>query len=498
MQIPIFGILYMGLSLLFCLNRKWFIYWYVLGNSLFYTTIIAIGTHTSIKPFHFNTLLMFIFFVRGKLFDRKIFKGLDVLLLISFFVWLVICFIFSFYLPNGLLVLGNSNAFKGVDALVPLQPSISDLSQLAFPLFGIFAFFVLTAFMRTQEDIKLFTRAFLWSFIPLALTVMFLFVLRNVTHSGVLLQAFFRFINVLYDRDVSDNAYNSLGDISRTFTYIGEASYTAKYYLLMMSIFITLLIYKKYSIYKKYLLIGLILFQFLLIIILGSTTAYVGFCILMCIIGYLYLRYQNRFSKKTVMSNLNFLGTNFFFLFLIGVPLCLMFLDQIIFFFNYVQETHIDKLEAAAGSGENRLNSILAGLDVFFQSPIFGVGYGKNRSNSYMIFLLSDTGLIGFALLNLFCYHLIIAPLKRLNRMPKDMRVYCLIYVTIFSSAWVIYFSFASNVAILFGWFWTIAAILAKFTTLDRLKFNEPANEEIETEPAPLKKPSYGAIQLQA
>lgn len=458
MHLSVFGVLYILLTAFFCRKRKWFTYWYVFSNTLFYTSVLTVGNFP-IKPYHISTIIMFFVFVRGNIFSRNSFKEKDTSSLFLFLTWIYITFLFSFLLSN-INVISSDQDMSDYGNLKAIHVTWGSLSQTVFPLFGIFSFFVVKSYIKSKQDIKDFTRGYVLSFIPLAITVALLFTLRNIIHAPALTQAFFSFINPTYSRNVSGNEWGSIGDIARTFTYVGEASYTAKYYLVMMSLFASLLIYRKNNVVQKSWLFFLNLFLLGLTIILGSTTGYVGFIILAVIIGFLFFRYKHEFSENGVKANSNFIGFSFIFGVLLCIPLILMFYEQISFFANYLLVNHVDKIEGDTGSGVARLNTNLIALDIFIKSPIFGVGYGHNRTNSYFTFLLSNVGIIGFVLMNFFCIYLIIMPLKKLRNMSPDLKTDCLIYVTMFIITYLINFAFSSSVAIAFGWFWTNAAIL--------------------------------------
>lgn len=180
--------------------------------------------------------------------------------------------------------------------------------------------------------------------------------------------------------------------------------------------------------------------------------------------------------KRSARSNSNYLA----FLLLSGsllvIPLLIIFNEQISFFLNYLLVNHVDKVEGDTGSGVVRLNTNLVALKVFLQSPIFGVGYGHNRSNTYFTFLLSNVGIVGFFILNFFCFYLIVMPIKKLKNMPEDLKMHTMIYAVMFIITYFVSFAFSSTVAIAFAWFWTNAAILGsivRWRKLDGMEFND-------------------------
>ena len=147
---------------------------------------------------------------------------------------------------------------------------------------------------------------------------------------------------------------------------------------------------------------------------------------------------------------------------LILIPVALIFYNEILFFINYLLVNHVSKIEGEAGSGYGRIQNNLVALDVFMKSPLFGVGYGHNRATTFLTFLLSNVGIVGFLLFNFFWFYLILMPLKKLKNMPDELKMHCMIYITMFIITYMVNFLFSSSVAIAFGWVWTNAAILGK------------------------------------
>jgi len=458
MSISVFGIIYILITLALCFKRKWFTYWFVFSNSLYYTSVLTVGDFP-VKPCYVSILVMFFVFVRSNILTRNSFRQKDISSLFLFLVWIYVSFFCSFFLKN-IQVLPSDSSLSDYSNLQMLHATWGSVTQTIFPLYGIFSYFVIKAYIKTKQDIKDFTRGYVLSFIPLVITVIVLFIFRNVIHASSLTQLFFSFIYPTYSRNVEGNTYGSIGDIARTFTYIGEASYTAKYYLVMVSLFVSMLLYKKNTNFQKTYLLFIFLLLIAMITILGSTTAYVGVIMLGLIIAFLYFRYHHIIPAPVVRSNSNFMALTTIFGFLIIIPLVLIFYDKIMFFINYLLVNNVDKIAGDEGSGVIRLGTNLIGINVFLQSPLFGVGYGHNRTTSYFSFLLSNVGIVGFLLFNFFCWYLIVMSLKKLKRMPGDLKVHCMIYVTMFIITYIINCSFSGTVAIAFGWVWSNAAIL--------------------------------------
>ena len=448
------------MSFFFLKKKRWFTYWYVFSNSLFYSSLITVGS-VDIKPYFISTLFMFFGFVRGDLFSKNSFKNKDVAALFLFLAWIVLTFPLSIFLKN-INVIPSDSQQSDVEVLHPINAKIGSIIYTLNPAFNIFSFVVVRAYIKTSQDIKDFTKGYLLSYIPLVITVIILFIFRNVIHTPALTEAFFSFINPTYKRNVSANTWGSIGDIARTFTYVGEASFTAKYYLMMMSLFAGMLLYQKNSIQKKVLLLFNLLLILILITLLGSTTGYVGFFILLGIIGVLYLGYQHTIRASIVNSNSRFIFTFLIFSLFVLIPSVMLFYDQIVFFWNYLLVNHIDKIEGEAGSGYVRIQSNLIALEAFFKSPLFGVGYGHNRATTFLSFLLSNVGIVGFILFNFFWFYLVFVPLRKLKNMPQDLKMHCIVYVTMFIITYLTNFLFSSSVAIAFGWVWTNAALLSR------------------------------------
>jgi hypothetical protein len=472
MQISVFGIIYILLTLFFCIKKKWFTYWYVFSNTLFYTSVLTIGSIV-IKPYHIATLVMFFVFVRGKIFFKSNLATKESRILLIFLVWIYITFLFSFFLPANINVISENENYSDYSHPVIFHATWSSITQTLFPLFSIFSFFVVKAYITKVQDIKDFLRGYFYSFIPLAITVIILFVLLNVMHMPILIQGFFSFIYPTYSRNVDSSDYGAIGDIARTFTYIGESSYTAKYYLIMMCVFTCMLLFRNNTKIQKYFFISSIVLLIFFIALLGSTTGYVGTLILIFVLGYLYFKYRRYITVRVVRSNLNFVTLFVLFSVLIAVPLCIIFYDQIAFFINFLMVENLGKIEGDAGSGTIRLSTNLIAMNIFLKSPFFGVGYGHNRSNSYFTLLLSNVGIIGFFLLNYFMCYLVIMPLAKLKKMRTDLRLHTMIFASMFIISFIINFAFSGDVAIAFGWLWTNAAILVKLNNWKKFEPEE-------------------------
>jgi len=237
-------------------------------------------------------------------------------------------------------------------------------------------------------------------------------------------------------------------------------------------------LYRNNTKWQNFFYVCLILMLIGFIIILGSTTGYAGLVLLILILAYLHLRYRRFQNRLAVKNNLNFFTLFFLFGFLIVIPVCIIFYNQISFFINFLVINHIGKIEGDAGSGALRYNTNLIALNVFLKSPFFGVGYGHNRSTTYFTLLLSNVGIIGFFLLNYFMLYLIVMPLTKLKAMRNDLRLHAIIFVTMFIISYIINFAFSGDVAIAFGWLWTNAAILSRINNWKKLETREALIKE--------------------
>lgn len=460
MQITLFGIFIIFFSLISLIKRKYFIYWYTFTLSLFGTTIGLIGK-TPIRPFYLTTILMLLVYVRFDFFRKINFKNKDVFLLTLFILWIISSHFFSIFLSGQVNVLTSDLSFRDLDRIIPLAFSFSNLTQTIFPIFGVFMYLVVKAFIKNLDDVKLFTKAYYFTFFPLVITVVLFQFLKLSGNSAVIL-FLFDFINKANTQNVLKD-YGAIGEMIRTFTYIGEPSFTAKYYCLLLVFILSFYIHNDERRIKKNYYILILLILVVLIITLGSTTGYIGLIITLII----YFLTERRISSRVVSKRFWKMNKNQLYVvsfLILCISIGYIFISDSLFNFisSYFTDNHLNKIYGEEGSGIARVNTSLYSFELLYKSPLFGVGYGNNRSNSYFTFLLANIGIIGFIIINIFFIRLIF----KLIRIPSYIRLdteygkQLVIYYSIVVSSYIIYFTFSSTVAIAFGWFWPNVAIL--------------------------------------
>lgn len=147
-------------------------------------------------------------------------------------------------------------------------------------------------------------------------------------------------------------AFGGLTRISGTF---GEPSYFAGY--LVLSIFICLYA-KNIKIFSKSAMNLLILFDLILLVLTYSTTGYFSL-----FVGYLFYLF---FSKKTHL-----------FFALIYIPLLFMLIINFVPTVQDVVMKPFDNSTDQLGSSTDRVNTIIAAVNMFIDKPVTGIGYGN-------------------------------------------------------------------------------------------------------------------------
>lgn len=179
-----------------------------------------------------------------------------------------------------------------------------------------------------------------------------------------------------------DQAFGGLKRIAGTFT---EASFFATNTLALFAFCQTLFFFG----YRKLLSGSVSLCLFLLLILSTSTTAYVGLALYLSWLGVSFLAERIHKGSRKRSSKL-FLGAYAF-----GI------ITLIIIFAFFDASSFLDALvfkKASTDSGVERTFWNLTALNAFFETFGLGVGVGSTRSSSFLVTLLSNTGLIGFLL----------------------------------------------------------------------------------------------------
>lgn len=466
MNFTIFGYIIIFLSILFLFNREKFIIWYVFSSSLFYTTVAYVG-NTPIRPFHITTLFMFLFFVRSKILNKDNFSLKSSFYLILFLLCVFISHLFSVFYSGSINVISDDMSFRDFDYLETFKFKISNLSQTIFPLFGVFCFFVIRSFISSLKDVRAIINGYLISFIPLAL---FIFATQFAVIFGFsdVIYALFSFINPVSDRDVLSD-YNSIGEMVRTFTYIGEPSYTVKFLFIVFSILFYSLLFKENTKVSRLLYLSGLLLIIYFIFSIGSTTGFVGLLFLFFLFFILKNKSINFHNSYLYNKNLIFINLGFLLVVILLIPVFAYSIDFLTFYFEYINDTHLSKLDGETGSGVARVNTSYVSFDLFLKSPFFGIGYGNSRSNSYLTFLLSNVGLFGLLFFLSFCFYLIKPLFVKLKFIQSELLFYSILFIFIFIHTIVMYLLFASTVVVSFGWFWINAGVLSsliKFRSL--------------------------------
>lgn len=241
--------------------------------------------------------------------------------------------------------------------------------------------------------------------------------------------------------------------IPRMYSLAGEASGTSVIFLISF-VFVLMFFHPDYYRWdKKNLAIVFIIGVF----ISGGTSGYVGLAILLSLLLLLCLSNlaTGHFCRSLIVSNRYYLVALLAF---IAVCIALSFVEV-----REVASYHLNKIIAEpskSSSGEIRAATIQAGIDVFLQSPLIGVGIGSHRTTSLISSLLANTGVVGAGS---FLYAMYVLLKGRANRasLPGDSTFVLKSVMWIaFIPALVVALISSGTMVLVSGWFLLIIAAL--------------------------------------
>lgn len=429
----------------------------------FYTTAIILP-FASIKPFQLSgALLVFIY-----LFDqlRRLvsspkeyaFTKTD-LLAIGFLAILGLSLFMPSIFSNSVKVIPEgSMEYDSIYFAIPLKFSSGHITQLLYPSFGVFLFMSISSAIHSHERLKKVVDILLIVLVLLFIFIVF-FHFCNLTGRQDLLGSVFAFFIADSERGLFVNDIHAIGSIIRSFTFVGEPGYTALFYIMMLG----LIIGTRYGGYKNgyhkmkiQYLIPIILISILL---LASTTGYLGvFTWIIAFLVTLKLRVGseiNYFTDKQILVIAGVVFATFGVVFMIIVNI--VGIDLIAFFIE-----HISKIGGEYGSGASRLSAIKYTFnEVFMKAPILGVGYGSHKTSALFFTLLANVGIVGltmFLWLNIFIFRRAWKAMV-FTRTP-DLAQITFAIITSYLSMMPLLLFVKSLVSILFGWYWLLLAML--------------------------------------
>jgi hypothetical protein len=260
----------------------------------------------------------------------------------------------------------------------------------------------------------------------------------------------------------------TFGVLPRMYSLVGEPGYTNAYFLFVFSLIALISIHNKELniLWTKKINFIILICLTLGIFLAGGTTGIFGLAVFFVLYQILSMLLKNKYHSNRNLTKKIYIK---FIIYGCILTLCLIMLFSIVFdmsFISWINSAHLDKLtlKAGDGSGQTRYNLFIEGIKVFLQSPILGVGYGSHRTTSMLSSLLSNIGLVGTILFLLINYQIIKNIIKIIKR-TDQFEVFILAYSLLLTlgTSLITYLIGKSMVAITFGWYWMLLAIMEVF-----------------------------------
>jgi hypothetical protein len=290
----------------------------------------------------------------------------------------------------------------------PLRFSTFNLTQLAYPVFGLLLFYSVSRYITSVGEVAVVLRTIVWSALVVAVSQVAYGVLFTIGAGSTATALLTNFTG-----DIGFSAPISIGgvaDLYRSYSLAGEPGDTGQMYVLALSVIAPFALLKnsRYSVFRYP---GRLSTLFLFLIVLnGSTTAFLGLFILFAtsIITLLSIS-----SVKFVSTRNNLLKVSAFVL----VSAFVVFLAYQLVPQRWGIGYHLGKLLGYSG-GDLTIRWKVVNYtiyNVFYSSPFIGVGYGSHLSSVFGPWLLANTGIVGFVIFYLLVYRCFASPLKWLS-----------------------------------------------------------------------------------
>lgn len=408
------GIVFIFLTIIAILINKKFLF-YLLTISAFFpaaSIINLVGDFDfGITPYYFVGLII-VFLNLNNLQNALNFRGHNFIAVVAtiLFVWSTISMSFPLIFPD-LYVL---NPRDGIDSAIldkaSLHITTSAIAQLAYLFINVS---ILLIVCEMKDRLPKSNLVFKYSNLILIIICA--------------IQVTLAYLGYKYDNSIINNnigisqsiSYDYAG-LQRIYGSFTEASTLSGYSVCGMAFFM-LKYLKQNRIFTSsyFFFLSLFLVTFLSTSTTGISVLFIIYTVLFLVfISYLIRRHLN-ISKILSIK-----------VFLVVIPFILIIIALITqpILINFVQESVIDKPKS--GSFFSRTNSDLYSLELFMQTYGLGTGLGTNRPSSFLTYVLSNIGLVGFVLLATLIFKIIVISGKNfVDRVSNPYTMAILIYI---------------------------------------------------------------------
>jgi hypothetical protein len=479
MGITVLGVIVLPLGIYLFARGKQPLAWATVWAIPFFDTIAFQLPFAPVRPFqYFGALLIARYVLEACIRSAPVTARRSATPLAA--VVLVFVFFFSLFAPTLITAPievapeGYASLAIAYENLTELNFQPSNLTQLAYPLFGIALVFALSAHIRSKEDLKRVYRI-LFTACMLLIGYMVLYQFCSVIGLSTPIELFQWVLTGKAESSFS--SYNALGGLARAHTPAGEPGYTGLYYVLVTGLLAGL----AYSGYKDAWMPEQSRF-FLLILVVAlilnaSTTGYFGLFVLVATLPFLMVLRRNAHLHVDSGVKIVFKATVVGGVVLIGAVV----VAQIALGFSlaeYVLQSHAAKVTDQAGSGAFRFYSLVYSLEeVFMKSPLIGVGYGSHRSLTLISYLLSNVGIIGTVAFLWFNAVIFFHAVKVMNR-TEDSTLASFAFALAWTHVALLGTMFVgkSVVSFVFGWLWLVLAMSEGCYRIHRFRMRRAAH----------------------
>jgi len=354
----------------------------------------------------------------------------------------------------------------------PLQLTSGNLTQLAFPLFGVTLLILSIEFLRSKNALR---RLGLLGGVACALVVVsgLIYMLAGALgYKGILRDAFW----LLQGHGEVRQYGHLVGSVPRMVSLAGEPGYTSALLLLLTGpvamLSGRLWAHSSTATSVRPQGLGAMVALGGSLVITGSTTAFLGVVLFAFSLGLLaVISAIDRRSEAVAITLPPLMVIGLVVTILSAVAMAVVLQPAVAKELAGLIGHHIDKLEGrgASGSGGIRMRTVLDGLEVASSSPIVGVGYGSHRTASMLVSLLANVGVMGTFLLLTFHGSILVRTVTRMLR-AQSLEEHRYAYALSVSHLVILptYLIGKSMVVFNFGWYWIFLAANIGFLSVSR------------------------------